>query len=122
MEIWLEEGREAGLYMAADVPFWLPRLDMPAGNGKVSSWMLERFDSLTIMAYRDNSDSIYESSKRLLSQADKLGKPIVIGLELGKTNEGGYLSFHGKSARCEGAWCKPFLLHRSSDPSLARVV
>jgi hypothetical protein len=96
MESWLEEGREAGLYMAADVPFWLPRLDMPTGNGKVSSWMLEQFDSLTIMAYRDNSDSIYESSKKLLLQADKLGKPIVIGLELGKTNEGGYLSFHGK--------------------------
>lgn len=96
MESWLEEGREAGLYMAADVPFWLPRLDMPTGNGKVSSWMLEQFDSLTIMAYRDNSDSIYESSKELLSQADKLGKPIVIGLELGKTNEGAYLSFHGK--------------------------
>lgn len=96
MKIWLEAGREAGLYMAADVPFWLPRLDMPTGNGKVSSWMLEQFDSLTIMAYRDNSDAIYESSKKLLSQADELGKPIVIGLELGKTNEGGYLSFHGK--------------------------
>ncbi|MBN3524881.1 SGNH/GDSL hydrolase family protein [Paenibacillus apiarius] len=97
MTRWLSEARAAGLYIAADVPFWLHRIETSEGGGSLGEWMLERFDSLAIMAYRDHSDSIYDLAIDMLAQAEKANKKILIGVELGKTDEGDFVTFHGKS-------------------------
>lgn len=97
MKKWLIKGKQAELFMAADIPFWVYRLQMPDEDKKVSHWMLEQFDSLTIMAYRNQSNAIYKIAQELLIQADELGKSIFIGVDLNKTNEGNHVSFFGKS-------------------------
>lgn len=96
MEAWADKGRAGGLYMSAAVPFWLGKIEAADGNGDLSRWMLDRFDALAVMSYRDNGQQMVDLSRGMLSMADQLGKSVWIGMELGYTEEGAHVSFHGK--------------------------
>ncbi|WDH97458.1 hypothetical protein PUW24_25590 [Paenibacillus urinalis] len=96
MEEWSREGAEAGLYMSAAVPFWLDSREAPDGSGTFSRWVIDRFDAIAIMAYRDSGEQMYELSKEELAEADELDKKVWIGAELGHTDEGEHLTFFRK--------------------------
>ncbi|MCM3784197.1 hypothetical protein M3231_14530 [Neobacillus mesonae] len=96
MEEWTREGAEGGLYMSAAVPFWFDARQAPDGSGTFSRWIIERFDAIAIMAYRDSGEQMYELSKEELSEADELDKKVWIGAELGNTEEGEHLTFFRK--------------------------
>ncbi|ANY71982.1 hypothetical protein BBD41_04900 [Paenibacillus ihbetae] len=99
MEAWVQEAERIALPLSAAVPFWLDSVPGPEGNpdGSFSRWMIERTDSIAIMAYRDSGEQMYELSKEELEQADELGKSVWIGMELAHTDEGEHLTFYAKS-------------------------
>lgn len=96
MEEWTDKGRQGGLYMSAAVPFWLGKIGAAESGGNLSRWMLERFDALAVMSYRDSGQQMVDLSKGMLDEADQLGKSVWIGMELGHTEEGSHVSFFGK--------------------------
>lgn len=95
MQEWTDKAREGGLYMSAAVPFWLGKIETEDGRG-LSRWMLERFDALAVMSYRDSGTQMVDLSRGMLNEADRLGKSVWIGMELGETKEGDHVSFFRK--------------------------
>lgn len=93
---WTEEARYNDLAIGAAVPFWLDQIDHPSGTVKLAlgDWMVNQFDYLAVMAYRDAAGRIYEISQRTLREADRQNKRVWVGVELGESREGPGISFH----------------------------
>ncbi|MDU4697598.1 MAG: hypothetical protein E6Y08_17460 [Paenibacillus sp.] len=93
---WTEEARYNDLAIGAAVPFWLDQIDHPSGTLKLplGDWMVDQFDYLAIMAYRDAAGRIYEISQRTLNEADRQDKRVWVGVELGESREGPGISFY----------------------------
>ncbi|GIP51937.1 MULTISPECIES: SGNH/GDSL hydrolase family protein [Paenibacillus] len=96
---WTQSAKEMDLEIGAAVPFWLNDIDYPGAEKKkpLNRWMVEEFDYVAIMAYRDEADRIYTAAKATLEEGDRQKKPVWVGVELGKSKEGPGVSFHGKS-------------------------
>lgn len=80
--------------VAADLPFWLDNYKIPGSTMAVSSWMIRKFDSITIMAYRDTAAAIYNVAKDELAEASQLGKTISIAVETKQSKEGEFITFY----------------------------
>jgi len=80
--------------VAADLPFWLDNYKIPGSTMAVSSWMIRKFDSITIMAYRDTAAAIYNVAKDELAEASLLGKTISIAVETKQSKEGEFITFY----------------------------
>ncbi|MCW3792295.1 hypothetical protein OM416_11920 [Paenibacillus sp. LS1] len=89
-------GRASRMKMpvAADLPFWLDNYKIPGSTMAVSSWMIRKFDSITIMAYRDTAAAIYSVAKDELAEAALLGKTISIAVETKQSKEGDFITFY----------------------------
>lgn len=86
------------LSASADIPFWLYTLNTPDDHSTLSQWMIDQYDSLTVMAYRDSGAAIYDIAQAQLSEADHAGKDMYIGVETNPSSEGDHISFYGKGA------------------------
>ncbi|MEK4435161.1 MULTISPECIES: hypothetical protein [Paenibacillus] len=80
--------------VGADLPFWLDNYKIPGSTMAVSSWMIRKFDSITIMAYRDTAAAIYNVAKDELAEASQLGKTISIAVETKQSKEGDFITFY----------------------------
>ncbi|MGV2885368.1 hypothetical protein [Paenibacillus taichungensis] len=80
--------------VAADLPFWLDGYKIPGSTMNVSSWMIRKFDSITIMAYRDTAAAIYNVAKDELEEASLLGKTVSIAVETKQSKEGDFITFY----------------------------
>ncbi|KAA8784533.1 hypothetical protein EC604_11825 [Paenibacillus amylolyticus] len=80
--------------VAADLPFWLDNYKIPGSTMAVSSWMIRKFDSITIMAYRDTAAAIYNVAKDELIDAASVGKKISIAVETKQSKEGDFITFY----------------------------
>ncbi|WP_410768201.1 hypothetical protein [Fontibacillus sp. BL9] len=96
---WIEAGKDGGIEVGAAVPFWLDGIDYPGADKKIplNRWMVDKFDYVAIMAYRDEAGRIYTAAKATLEEGDRQNKDVWVGVELGKSKEGPGVSFHGKS-------------------------
>ncbi len=96
---WTRKAKEMDLEIGAAVPFWLDDLDVPGADREIplNRWMIEKFDYVAIMAYRDEADRIYTAAKATLEEGDRHKKPVWIGVELGESKEGPGVSFHERS-------------------------
>lgn len=103
MKAWTQAGKDAGLYMSAAIPFWLDARESAEGGGTFSRWVIDHFDAVAIMAYRDRGQQMYDLSKEELDEADELGKKVWVGAELADTHEGDHLTF---SANPSPIWTK----------------
>lgn len=83
---------------SADIPFWLYTLNTPDSHSTLSQWMIDQYDSLTVMAYRDSGAAIDDVAQAQLSEADTAGKDMYIGVETNPSSEGDHISFYGKGA------------------------
>lgn len=75
--------RESGLQVSADLAVWLDRTDVPGEGVTVSEWMIDIFDHVTLMAYRnrvDGPNGIVALVKDELAAADRLGKQVVVAV------------------------------------------
>jgi len=86
--------------ISADLPFWIHKIpDRDSGN--VGAWMLEQFDRVVLMNYRNFSigeNGIIANALPMIREGTKAGKPVIIGLETAPTEEGEHVTFFGKDA------------------------
>ncbi|WP_404406087.1 amidase [Jeotgalibacillus malaysiensis] len=87
---------QLNIRMEADVPFWFDEIKFKNtyGSGLLSDWVQQQTDGITIMAYRDTASAITPLTLHELTVGQKLGKPVVIGVETDQTAEGDYLTFY----------------------------
>ncbi|MEJ8303188.1 hypothetical protein [Saccharibacillus sacchari] len=89
----LKGAKRLQLRAEADMPFWFDEHRMPGEKGTLSAWMIDRFDGVTIMAYRDSGEQIAEVAKNELAEAEKLGKPLRIAVETNPSAETPRITF-----------------------------
>lgn len=86
--------------IGADLPFWLDVV--PAGKRNtppLSTWMIGKFDHVTLMAYRNmaaSKDGIVEHVKHELKAAKALNKKVVVGVNIRQTSEAEKVTFAKK--------------------------
>lgn len=107
LESWMDnlrliekETKGSGLKIAIDVPFWLHSIKVPGKDYSMSAWMLEKFDCLVIMNYRNQalgSDGIVENAQAMLREASTLKKKVIVAVETVKSTEGPQVSFYSMS-------------------------
>ncbi|WP_434751771.1 hypothetical protein [Paenibacillus amylolyticus] len=90
----VERAARMKMPVAADLPFWLDNYKIPGSTMAVSSWMIRKFDSITIMAYRDTVAAIYNVAKDELIDAASVGKKISIAVETKQSKEGNFITFY----------------------------
>ncbi|MEC0240001.1 copper amine oxidase N-terminal domain-containing protein [Paenibacillus dokdonensis] len=108
LESWMDnlrliekETNGSGLKIAIDVPFWLNSIKVPGKDYSMSAWMLEKFDCLVIMNYRNQalgSDGIVENAQAMLREASTLKKKVIVAVETVKSTEGPQVSFYSMSS------------------------
>ncbi|GIP03119.1 hypothetical protein J28TS4_15260 [Paenibacillus lautus] len=95
-----KETRGSGLKIAIDVPYWLNTINVPGKDYSMSAWLLEKFDCLVIMNYRNHalgSNGIVENAQAMLREASTLKKKVVVAVETVKSTEGPRVSFFSMS-------------------------
>lgn len=89
----VKEAHSLNLPIAADMTFWLHTYKLPDQSMTLSSWMIQQFDQIVIMAYRDSAQNIYNLAAAELAEADKYGKEALVAVETKSSNEGNYVTF-----------------------------
>jgi len=91
-------GQDASLRVSADLPFWIHKI--PARhNGSLGAWMIDRFDRVVLMNYRNfalGKNGIIDHALPMIREGTRAGKPVIIGLETAPTEEGEHVTFFGK--------------------------
>lgn len=87
---------ELNLPFGVDMPFWFDGRDFSNSYGKdnLAKWVIEKCDSINIMAYRDKSANIIDIVSNEMEWAKQLNKKLVISVEIGKSSEGNFVSFY----------------------------
>ncbi|MGY4691446.1 hypothetical protein [Salibacterium sp. K-3] len=91
---------DSELAISGDVPFWINKVKIPGKNKYVGDWMLTSLDSITVMAYRDQTEGkngIKGIASPLVEQAANRSKSVVIAVNVIETDEGGHTTFHDNS-------------------------
>ncbi|MFB9276175.1 hypothetical protein [Cohnella cellulosilytica] len=92
--------QDASLRISADLPFWIHKI--PARrNGNLGAWMIERLDRVVLMNYRNfaiGENGIIANALPMIKEGTKAGKPVIVGLETGPTEEGEHVTFFGMGA------------------------
>lgn len=83
---------------SADIPFWLHTLNTADDSASLSSWMMQQYASITIMAYRDTASAILEVAEAQLAEGDRNHTPVYIGVETNASDEGNQITFHEEGA------------------------
>jgi hypothetical protein len=92
---------ETGLPTGVDIPFWLYKFDIPDGRGgrtTLSKFIIDHFDTTTLMAYRDNTTEITGVSSNELNEAEALHKPFLLSVET-LQNPDSFITFYGKGKK-----------------------
>lgn len=107
LESWMDnlrliekETKGSGLKISMDVPYWLNTIHVPGTNYSMSAWLLEKFDCLVIMNYRNHAlgnNGIVENAQAILREASTLKKKIIVAVETVKSSEGPRVSFYSIS-------------------------
>ncbi|MGM0711854.1 hypothetical protein ACWKW1_06590 [Brevibacillus parabrevis] len=86
-----EVKRQPDLVASAAIAFWLDDISMPDQKDVfVSEWMIEQFDTVCIMAYRDTlagNNGILALVEDELREADKLGKRVMVAVNMKKLSD-----------------------------------
>lgn len=68
------------LLLSAALPFWFNQIPI---NGRNLSWeAVRRVDEVAVMGYRTDYVELLELTRHVLAAGEKLGKPILLGIEL----------------------------------------
>ena len=94
----VETKKDTNLSVSADLPFWIDELNVPGKAQTVSSWMLERLDSITLMAYRNQTqgiNGIMDIVQNIVDEAEALqAGSVIVGVNIRDSQEGMHVSFH----------------------------
>jgi hypothetical protein len=93
-----ETKKDTDLAVGADLPFWIDSVKVPGSDEKVSNWMVQRLDSITLMAYRNQAlgqNGIVEIVEKIVDDANVHKKgSVIVGVNIMKTMEGAHVSFY----------------------------
>lgn len=93
-----ETKKDSSLLVSADLPFWIDTVTVPGESEKVSNWMVERLDSVTLMAYRNHAkgpNGIVDIVHQIVADANaRKSGSVVVGVNILESNEGANVSFH----------------------------
>lgn len=93
-----ETKKDTRLQVSADLPFWIDTVEVPGESEKVSNWMLQRLDSITLMAYRNHAkghNGIVDIVEKTLEAAKTEKKAsVIVGVNILESSEGKNVSFH----------------------------
>lgn len=94
----VKQADAADLPLSAALPFWLDNYKVPGSDQTLSSWMISRFQSVTLMSYRDKAKAIYDTAKNELAEGTLLSKIVCTGVETKPSNEGEFITFYEEGA------------------------
>ncbi|WP_078543357.1 hypothetical protein [Litchfieldia alkalitelluris] len=88
-----------GLTFGVDMPFWFDErmYNNTFGKGTLSSWVISKVDTTTVMVYRDQAtgaNGIIDLVRNEMNDANKQGKKIEIAVETLQSSEGDFISFY----------------------------
>jgi hypothetical protein len=93
---------DSQLETSVDLAVWLDRTFIPGKSElSVSEWMIGRMDHVALMAFRNmagGSNGIVAVVKQEMQMADRLGKRLVVAVEIKESFEGAHVSFYEKGA------------------------
>ncbi|MCY9762700.1 hypothetical protein M5X06_25680 [Paenibacillus alvei] len=93
---------DSKLEISVDLAVWLDRTFLPdKPELSISEWMIGHMDHVTLMAFRnmaEGSNGIVAVVKQEMQMADRLGKRIVVAVEMKESFEGEHISFYDKGA------------------------
>ncbi|MCR8636615.1 copper amine oxidase N-terminal domain-containing protein [Paenibacillus radicis (ex Xue et al. 2023)] len=88
---------DRSMTMAFDIPFWINSIAVPGTNYSFSAWLLEKADSVVIMAYRNTalgSNGIIARAKSIILEAVTLKKQAIVAVDTLPSKEGDHTTFH----------------------------
>jgi len=91
--------RDAPLRVSADLPFWVHKIIPARDDGSLGAWMIEQLDRVVLMNYRNfaiGDNGIIDNALPMIREGTRAGKPVIVGLETGPTDEGEHITFFGK--------------------------
>jgi hypothetical protein len=94
------ETKGTGLKITLDVPFWVHKVKIPDSDYTFSAWLLEKFDCLVLMDYRNfalGNDGIVENASTILREASTLKKQVIVAVDTAKSTEGERTTFYSLS-------------------------
>ncbi|MCM3698656.1 hypothetical protein [Paenibacillus macerans] len=87
------------LPLSAALPFWLDNYKVPDSEQTLSSWMISRFESVTLMSYRDSAQAIYNTAKTEFAEGESMNKKIYTGVETKPSTEGNFITFYEEGSQ-----------------------
>ncbi len=90
----VKQASDLGLPLSAALPFWLDNYKVPNSEQTLSSWMISKFDSVTLMSYRDNAKAVYDTAKTEFAEGESMNKTIYTGVETKPSQEGDLITFY----------------------------
>ncbi|WP_426250295.1 hypothetical protein [Paenibacillus pabuli] len=96
-----ETKKDSHLETSADLAVWLDTFPLPGRDMSVSEYMITTLDHVSLMAFRniaDGSNGIASVVSQEMAIADRLGKPLLISVEMKENFEGKHISFYDKGA------------------------
>ncbi|MBN3525074.1 copper amine oxidase N-terminal domain-containing protein [Paenibacillus apiarius] len=106
LESWMDnlrliekETKDSDMKITLDVPYWLNTVKVPGTEYSFSAWLLEKFDCLVIMDYRNfalGKNGIVENANAMMREASTLNKEVIVAVETAKNLESDRTSFYSK--------------------------
>lgn len=96
-----ETKKDSDLETSADLAVWLDTFPLPGRDMSVSEYMITTLDHVSLMAFRniaEGSNGIADVVSQEMKIADRLGKPLLISVEMKENFEGRHISFYDKGA------------------------
>ncbi|MCY9660998.1 copper amine oxidase N-terminal domain-containing protein [Paenibacillus chondroitinus] len=88
---------DRSMTMAFDIPFWINSCTVPGSSYSFSAWLLEKADTVVIMAYRNTAlgnNGIIARAKSIILEAATLKKQAVIAVDTLPSTEADYTTFY----------------------------
>lgn len=96
-----ETKKDSDLETSADLAVWLDSFALPGKDTSVTEFMIRTLDHVSLMAFRNNaegSNGIAAVVSQEMEIADRLGKRLMISVEMKQNHEGPHISFYEKGA------------------------
>ncbi|CAI6052239.1 hypothetical protein PAECIP112173_01439 [Paenibacillus sp. JJ-100] len=97
-----ETKKDSNLETSADLAVWLDTFQLPGRDVSVTEFMIDTLDHISLMAFRniaEGSNGIAAVVSQEMEIADRLGKPLLISVEMKENFEGKHISFHELGAQ-----------------------
>ncbi|PZT52445.1 hypothetical protein DN757_27355 [Paenibacillus silvae] len=97
-----ETKKDSSLETSADLAVWLDTFPLPGKDVTVTEFMIDTLDHVSLMAFRntaEGSNGIAAVVSQEMEIADRLGKSLLVSVEMKQNHEGEHISFYEHGAK-----------------------